>query len=190
MTADQHALSRRSHGGNPAFRPVVKSIVQQERCSKLHKDTTTKAGTRRSRRTPTSRSAKAGRARSATKRRGNYYGPGHTGGDAVIFFEKANVVHMGDLMFNRLHPARRPAERRLDQELDQRARKGRKKHRDATFIFGHAKAGLPVTGPSKELLYLKDYFSAVLDHVQKGCARSRPKNRSSASRRCLASRIT
>ena len=33
-----------------------------------------------------------------------HYGPAHTGGDAVIRFEKANVAHMGDLMFNRAHP--------------------------------------------------------------------------------------
>jgi glyoxylase-like metal-dependent hydrolase (beta-lactamase superfamily II) len=33
-----------------------------------------------------------------------YYGPGHTSGDIVISFETSNVVHMGDLMFNRFHP--------------------------------------------------------------------------------------
>jgi len=33
-----------------------------------------------------------------------HYGPGHTGGDAIIRFEEANVVHMGDLLFNELHP--------------------------------------------------------------------------------------
>ena len=33
-----------------------------------------------------------------------YYGFGHTSGDVVISFDAANVVHMGDLMFNRLHP--------------------------------------------------------------------------------------
>jgi cyclase len=33
-----------------------------------------------------------------------YYGRAHTSGDVVITFERANVVHMGDLMFNQLHP--------------------------------------------------------------------------------------
>ncbi len=33
-----------------------------------------------------------------------HYGPAHTGGDAVIRFERADVAHMGDLMFNRAHP--------------------------------------------------------------------------------------
>jgi glyoxylase-like metal-dependent hydrolase (beta-lactamase superfamily II) len=33
-----------------------------------------------------------------------YRGPAHTGGDAIIVFENANVVHVGDLVFNRAYP--------------------------------------------------------------------------------------
>lgn len=33
-----------------------------------------------------------------------YFGAGHTNGDAMIHFEHANIVHMGDLVFNRRHP--------------------------------------------------------------------------------------
>jgi len=33
-----------------------------------------------------------------------YYGAGHTDGDALVHFENQNVVHMGDLVFNRRHP--------------------------------------------------------------------------------------
>jgi glyoxylase-like metal-dependent hydrolase (beta-lactamase superfamily II) len=29
---------------------------------------------------------------------------GHTDGDSVLFFEEANIVHMGDLFFNRMYP--------------------------------------------------------------------------------------
>jgi cyclase len=91
--------------GNVAFRPAVKRIVQQERCAKLHRETTEKAGT-------AAQQAYAdvtfGESWSQDvgdeKLWGYYYGPGHTGGDAVIVFERANVVHMGDLMFNRVHP--------------------------------------------------------------------------------------
>ncbi len=156
-------------GGNVAFRPVVKSIVQQERCAKLHKDTTEKAGT-------AAQQAYAdvtfGESWSRTlgdeKIWANYYGPGHTGGDAVIFFEKANVAHMGDLMFNRLHPrVDRPSGASIKNWITV-LEKVAKQHNDATFVFGHSKAGTPVTGPAKELLYFRDYLSAVLDFVQKG----------------------
>ena len=162
--------------GNIAFRPVVKTIVQQERCAKLHRNTTEKAGT-------AAQQAYAdvtfGESWSQDlgdeSVSGHYYGPGHTGGDAVIVFERANVVHMGDLMFNRLHP-------RVDGPggasmknwisiLEQVA----KRHSDATFIFGHAKQGQPVTGPAKELLYLRDYLTAALEYVQKGIAAKQTK---------------
>ena len=156
-------------GGNSAFRPVVKTIVQQERCAKLHKDFTTKNNT-------AANQAYAditfGESWSATlgdeKVWGFYYGPGHTGGDAVIVFEKANVVHMGDLMFNRLHPrVDRPGGASIKNWMSLLERVA-KKHKDATFIFGHAKPGLAVTGAAQELLHLRDYFTAAMDHVQKG----------------------
>lgn len=156
-------------GGNAAFRPVVKSIVQQERCAKLHKEFTEKNNT-------VAQQAYAdvsfGESWSTTlgneKVWANYYGPGHTGGDAVIFFETANVVHMGDLMFNRMHPrVDRPSGASIKNWINILERTA-KKHSDATFIFGHAKAGLPVTGPAQELLHLRDYFTAVLEHTRKG----------------------
>ena len=143
--------------------------MQQERCARLHKDTTTKAGTSAQQAYADMTFGESWSQEVAgDKVWGHYDGPGHTGGDAVIVFEKANVVHMGDLMFNRLHPrVDRPSGASIKNWisiLEQVA----KRHADATFIFGHAKPGLAVTGPAKELLYLRDYFSAVLDYVQKG----------------------
>jgi cyclase len=156
-------------GGNIAFRPAVKSIVQQERCAKLHKDFTTKNNTVESQ---AYADVTFGESWSTTigdeKVWAHYDGAGHTGGDAVIFFEKANVVHMGDLMFNRLHPrVDRPSGASIKNWMKILERTA-KKHKDATFVFGHAKQGMPVTGPAQELLHLRDYFDAALDHVQKG----------------------
>jgi cyclase len=156
-------------GGNIAFRPAVKTIVQQERCAKLYRDFTTKNNT-------SAQQAYAdvtfGESWSTTlgdeKVWGNYYGPGHTGGDAVIFVEKANVVHMGDLMFHRRHPrVDRPGGASVKNWISILERVA-KKHKDATFIFGHAKTGLPVTGPARDVLQFRDYLTAALDHVQKG----------------------
>jgi glyoxylase-like metal-dependent hydrolase (beta-lactamase superfamily II) len=127
--------------GNPVFRPIVKSIVQQERCAQLHKDTTTKAGS-------SAQQAYAdvmfgeswSQEVAGDKVWGYYYGPGHTGGDAVIVFEKANVVHMGDLMFNRVHPrVDRPGGASIKNWINLLERVA-KRHGDATFIYGHGKA--------------------------------------------------
>lgn len=169
----QFLINTHYHGdhtaGNIAFRPVVKTIVQQERCVKLHKETTAKAGTAAQQAYADisfgeSWSQEVG----DEKVWGHFYGAGHTGGDAVIFFEKANVVHMGDLMFNRLHPrVDRPSGASIKSWMSVLERVA-KQHSSATFVFGHAKAGQPVTGTAKELLYLRDYFTAALDHAQKG----------------------
>jgi cyclase len=155
--------------GNLAFRPAVKTIVQQERCAKLHKDFTTKNNTVE---TQAYADVTFGESWSATmgdeKVWAYYDGPGHTGGDAVIVFEKANLVHMGDLMFNRLHPrVDRPGGASIKNWMNILERNA-KKHKDATFIFGHAKQGMKVTGPAQDLLHLRDYFTGVLEHVQKG----------------------
>jgi cyclase len=155
-------------GGNPVFKPVVKHIVCQEKCLAWHQKTAAAATT------PTPQAyadITFGESWSTTlgdeKVWAFYNGPGHTSGDAIVVFEKANVIHMGDLMFNRLHP-------RLDVGAGGSARnwikvldKVARGHRDATFIFGHAKAGQPVTGSVKELEYFKDYLSRVVDTVQK-----------------------
>ena len=50
-----------------------------------------------------------------------------------------------------------------------------KRHNDASFIFGHAKPGQPVTGPAKDLLYFRDYMTAVLQFVRKGIAAKQSK---------------
>ena len=156
-------------GGNIAFRPAVKSIVQQERCATLHKEFTEKNNTAANQ---AYADVTFGESWSTTigdeKVWANYYGAGHTGGDAVIFFEKANIAHMGDLMFNRLHPrVDRPSGASIKSWASLLERVA-KKHKGATFIFGHAKPGLSVTGSAQELLHLRDYFTAALDHVQKG----------------------
>ena len=163
-------------GGNPAFRPVVKQIVQQERCAKLHRETTEKAGT-------SAQQAYAditfgeswSREIGDEKVWGYYYGPGHTGGDAVIVFERANVVHMGDLMFNRIHPRVDGASGASMQNWISILERVAKRHNDASFIFGHAKPGQPVTGPAKDLLYFRDYMTAVLQFVRKGIAAKQSK---------------
>ena len=108
--------------------------------------------------------------------RAKFYGPAHTSGDAVIFFENANVAHMGDVGFFERHPiVDRPVGASVRGWI--RLLEGvHADHNDQTvFIFGHAKAGAPVTGQRAGLLVLRDYFTAVLDHVQKGIAAGQSK---------------
>jgi glyoxylase-like metal-dependent hydrolase (beta-lactamase superfamily II) len=98
-----------------------------------------------------------------------HYGPAHTGGDIVIRFERANVVHMGDLMsFQRNPRADRPAGASIVNWIPVLERTVKDQSADTIYIFGHSKVGERVTGSSKDLLELRDYFTAMLDFARKG----------------------
>lgn len=100
-----------------------------------------------------------------------YYGPGHTSGDVAIFFERANIVHMGDLMFHHRHPrVDRPSGASIRNWIVTLEKVVNEHAADTTYIFGHAKVGLPISGTRADLLAFRDYFSALLDHVQKQIA--------------------
>jgi len=95
-----------------------------------------------------------------------HYGPAHTGGDAVVFFENANVVHMGDLVFNRAYPFIDVAGGANSQnwieilntvhdELDA----------ETTLIHGHGNPEYGVTGDRSDLLVMRDFLSALNEYV-------------------------
>jgi cyclase len=95
-----------------------------------------------------------------------YHGRAHTSGDAVITFERANVVHMGDLMFNQRHPlVDGPAGATIRGWMTVLERAVREHAADTIYIFGHANTGLPVTGGHTALTAFRDYFEALLAFV-------------------------
>jgi cyclase len=116
-----------------------------------------------------------------------HHGRAHTSGDAVITFERANVVHMGDLAFHRRHPvvdraagaSMRNWARVLEQVVNAHAP-------DTIYIFGHAGEGLPVTGSSADLLQFRDYLGAVLAFVERHVAAGRSREEVLAMRTPLA----
>jgi len=96
-----------------------------------------------------------------------HYGRAHTSGDAVITFERANVVHMGDLMFNQRHPVvDRAAGATIRNWMTVLDRTVQDHANDTVYIFGHANTGLPVTGSRAELTAFRNYFGALLAFVE------------------------
>jgi hypothetical protein len=76
---------------------------------------------------------------------------------------------MGDLMSHQRHPrVDRPAGASIRNWLVSLEKVVKDHNADTMYIFGHSKVGAPVTGPKGDLLALRDYFSAMLDYVQKG----------------------
>jgi glyoxylase-like metal-dependent hydrolase (beta-lactamase superfamily II) len=95
-----------------------------------------------------------------------YYGPGHTDGDAIIHFEHANIVHMGDLMFNRRHPfVDRTAGASIKNWIDALHRSAEQFDNETIFIYGHAADGYEVTGGKDDLKAFGDYLGSVLNFV-------------------------
>jgi cyclase len=98
-----------------------------------------------------------------------HHGPAHTGGDAVIHFERAQVVHMGDLLFHERHPfIDRPAGASVQNWMTTIETVSKQMDRETIYIAGHAKEGRPVTVGRRELLWQRDYLEAALRYVQRG----------------------
>jgi cyclase len=96
-----------------------------------------------------------------------YYGPAHTGGDSVVTFEKADVVHMGDLVFNRRHPyIDKPAGASIANWITALEAAVADHHKTTIFIFGHAGPKFEPAGSSADLLYMRDYLTALLEFVR------------------------
>src|SRR5213595_350464 len=95
-----------------------------------------------------------------------YYGQDHTNGDAIIHFEHANIVHMGDLMFNRRHPfVDRSAGASMKSWITVLDKTTSHFSNDTIFVFGHAGDGYEVTGTKDDLEAFGEYLGKVLNFV-------------------------
>ena len=92
-----------------------------------------------------------------------YFGAGHTNGDAIIHFEDANIAHMGDLMFNKRFPfIDRNAGANIRSWINVLDKAMTKYDSDTLFIFGHALDPEKVTGKKEELKAMQNYLEKLL----------------------------
>lgn len=164
-------------GGNAVFRAEAKKLVAQARVPELQRMV--------AQATPTAAApvvADTTFDKTWSEKLGDetvsahYNGPGHTGADAIVHFERAHVVHMGDLLFHERHP-------RVDRAGGASIRNwitiletmGKDMPADTIFIAGHSKEGLPVTVDRKAVLHFRDYFDGVLALTRKGIAAGQTK---------------
>ena len=86
----------------------------------------------------------------------------------MIFFERANVIHAGDLLFRRVHPrVDAPAGASVVNWHGILVKLIASHGNDTAFIFGHGKDGI-VLGKKADVEYFRDYLAAALDHVRSG----------------------
>ena len=96
-----------------------------------------------------------------------YFGAAHTNGDSVIHFEKANIAHMGDLMFNRRHPfVDRGAGANMKNWMSVLDKTANKFDNKTKYVFGHAAEGYQVTGTADDLKKFRDYLGAILKFTE------------------------
>jgi cyclase len=110
------------------------------------------------------------------KIKADYFGPGHTNGDAVYHFEKANVMHVGDLMFNKRHPfVDRSAGANISSWIKYLDKINKKADKDTIIIFGHSLNPGEETGTTEDIKKFQDYLGKVLNfaeqEIKKGVSR-------------------
>jgi cyclase len=93
----------------------------------------------------------------------HYFGAGHTNGDSLVHFERANIVHLGDLLFNRRHPnVDRGAGANMKSWMQVLDKALAKFDNQTLYVFGHAGTGYDVTGKADDLRAFRDYLGNVL----------------------------
>ncbi|MEI8060374.1 MAG: MBL fold metallo-hydrolase [Ferruginibacter sp.] len=96
-----------------------------------------------------------------------YFGAGHTNGDSFVHFEHANIVHMGDLLFNRRHPYIDKTAganiaswiKVLDKALNTFDKK-------TVFVCGHSGEGYDTVAKPEDLKGFGEYLGNVLKFVE------------------------
>lgn len=151
-------------GGNMAFKPLVRRIVAHANCAKWQRTVAEQANT-----LAQQAIADVTFTDSWTESFGNeriemrHYGPGHTSGDSVITFQQANVIHLGDLMFNHAHPnIDRAAGARIDNWIVLLERVAKTASADTVFIAGHAMNQTPRMERAGVLAF-RDYLTSLLE---------------------------
>ena len=97
----------------------------------------------------------------------HYFGAGHTNGDSLVQLKQSNIIHMGDLVFNRRHPF-------VDQTaganmaswikvLDKTTSTFDKK---TTYVCGHAGDGYDIVLKEDDLKAFRDYLGNVLKFTE------------------------
>jgi cyclase len=96
-----------------------------------------------------------------------YFGAAHTNGDSFIHFQHANIVHCGDLVFNRRHPfVDRTSGANIKSWIEVLDKAMNKFDRKTMYIYGHAATGYEVTGTADDLKKFQDYLGRVLKFAE------------------------
>lgn len=174
-------------GGNGVFRPAARKILAHANVPRLQREAASRAAqsAQPGVASPPPEQTYADTLFETTWRQDvgdetmalKYYGAAHTLGDVAITFEKANVVHVGDLVFNRRHPViDRPGGANIAHWMVVLDGIVKDHSADTIYIFGHAGPHFAATGSKADLLYHRDYLDALLAFVRGAIAAGKPRD--------------
>jgi glyoxylase-like metal-dependent hydrolase (beta-lactamase superfamily II) len=96
-----------------------------------------------------------------------YYGSGHTNGDVVYHFENANIVHVGDLVFNRRFPYIDKANgAHIGNWIIALDKIYKQFDKDTLVITGHSLDPEKVVGDRENVSAFKNYLESLMAYVK------------------------
>jgi len=162
-------------GGNGTFRPVTEHIVGHANVPELMRANPGRGGATAAPVVPDMTFTDRWRMELGDEViSARYISPAHTRGDIVVHFEQANVVHLGDLLFNRVYPViDRNGGGRIGQWITLLEEVARTYPADAIYICGHSQTEDPrftVETTRDDILVFRDLLSALLAHAEREIA--------------------
>ena len=164
--------------GNIAFKDMVENIIAHENSVLNQRRVASQRNVLDRQLLPTTTYKKGNISQSVGKEEINlrYFGPAHTNGDSFVHFENANIVHTGDLLFNRRVPYIDKSAGADITNWQVVLEQGYKTYDDdSLFVFGHSGNGYDVTGTREDLKAFQNYLGKVMEFVKKGAAAGKTK---------------
>ena len=177
----QYLINTHHHGdhtsGNISFKGIAKHVVAHENSLTNQKSVAVEAKTEDKQLYPDMTFTNHWKQKIGDEHIKTYYwGAGHTNGDAMIHFENANIVHTGDLVFNRRYPfVDRKAGASVVHWSEVLEKAQKQFDKDTLFVFGHAFDPAKVTGSLNDLKAMQDYMEKLVAYVQSGIKTGRTK---------------
>jgi len=92
-----------------------------------------------------------------------YFGAGHTNGDSFVHFQRSNIIHVGDLVFNRRHPViDKTAGADIANWIKVLETATSKYSKKTKYVCGHAAAGYDIVISKTDILAFRDYLGNLL----------------------------
>jgi glyoxylase-like metal-dependent hydrolase (beta-lactamase superfamily II) len=97
----------------------------------------------------------------------HYFGAGHTNGDSFVHFQHANIVHVGDLVFNRRHPyIDKTAGADISNWITLLGKATQTFDKNTVYVSGHSGTGYDTILKADEVLLFRDYLANLLTFTE------------------------